>query len=152
MQRPGPTKLPEPATINGKDPAAVATAVLIAAYAVDTAANVGRDETLRRIKPWLAYDLDHDDYDFATLEQDFTKNWDLWRAHHAYLSVNSIVDVTEDGAPPNTDTATYTQYVVNYTPLGRDGWTGNLAVNAFYVILKRESAADPWRITQLRLA
>ncbi|WP_116947851.1 RAD23 family protein [Jiangella endophytica] len=150
MQQPEPVVVPDPATVDGADPTAVAVAALTAAYSFDAATDASSEDAMNRVQAWLAAPHDSSAYDLDGLRQDVQRDWEQWAAHQAFASINAIEPHTTDVDTPDTDTRAERRFYVRMTPIGRDAWNGALVEHQWFAFLERDSAADPWRIVELQ--
>ncbi|RIQ33620.1 hypothetical protein [Jiangella rhizosphaerae] len=150
MELPEPAVVPDPATVDGADPTAVAVAALTAAYSFDAAHDASAEDAMNRVQPWLAEPYDSAVYDLDGLRQDVQRDWDRWAEHEAFASINAIEAHTTDVDTPDTDIRAERRFYVRMTPIGRDAWNGPLVEHQWFAFLERESAAHPWRIVELQ--
>lgn len=150
MRQPEPVVVPDPATVDGADPTAVAVAALTAAYSFDAATDASSDDAMQRVQTWLAAPYDSNAYDLDGLRQDVQRDWEQWAAHQAFASINAIEPHTTDVDTPDTDTRAERRFYVRMTPIGRDAWNGPLVEHQWFAFLERDSAAGPWRIVELQ--
>lgn len=155
MERPGPTEAPDPATVDHQSPSQIALAALTAAYSMDTTTDESPADAMQRVEPWLADTWKSREYDLKDLEDEVEDDWNDWADHDGYASINVIQDViSNDAVSPqergDTETTAMRKIAVSFTPLGRDGWNGQLEDATWYVHMERPSASDPWTIVEMR--
>ncbi len=137
--------LPPPSTITSSDPDVAAVAALTAYYGADTALDLSPADTHRRALPWTTGQL------AAAITADRPiaapgATWNTWAAHRAYTTVTAT-RAYDDGAPAETPTTAYRQYVITVTLHGRDRWTGPAVGHTDFLVLHR--TGNGWRITNL---
>lgn len=76
--------------------------------------------------------------------------WIVWSAHKATTTV-TVNDEADAGAPPDTTTAAYKQYLVQVTPHGTAGWTAAPTRYVCFVTLARPNATAPWQVSDLQV-
>ncbi|WP_203417012.1 hypothetical protein, partial [Jiangella ureilytica] len=150
MRQPEPVTVPDPATVDGGDPTAVAVAALTAAYSFDTAHDASSADAMDRAQTWLAAPYDSSAYDLDGLRQDVERDWERWSQHQAFASINGIEPHTTDVDTPDTATRAERRFYVRMTPIGRDAWNGPLVEHQWFAFLERASAGDPWRVVGLQ--
>jgi hypothetical protein len=150
MRQPEPVTVPDPATVDGADPTAVAVAALTAAYSFDTAHDASSADAMDRAQTWLAEPYDSSAYDLDGLRQDVERDWARWSQHQAFASINGIDPHTTDVDTPDTATRAERRFYVRMTPIGRDAWNGALVEHQWFAFLERASADDPWRVVELQ--
>ncbi|MBB5787182.1 hypothetical protein [Jiangella mangrovi] len=150
MRQPEPVEVPDPGTVDGDDPTAVAVAALTAAYSFDTATDTSSADAMDRAQVWLAAPYDSSAYDLDGLRQDVERDWERWSGHQAFASINGIDPHTTDVDTPDTATRAERRFYVRMTPIGRDAWNGPLVEHQWFAFLERASADDQWRIVELQ--
>jgi hypothetical protein len=138
--------LPSPDPTVQSDPTTVSQAALTVLFSYDTTTDTTpRDAALRTI-PWMT-----DKYAAAQLEHVVVAppgaDWNTWAEHRAYTTPTLVQ--SNESAPTDSQVLAYRQWVVSYTPTGRDGWRGTESVVVVFVSLTRGSPAEPWRIADL---
>jgi hypothetical protein len=136
--------LPNPHKVDGNNPDAVSRAALTVMWTIDTAIDQGgqHDAYLRAI-PYLT-----DAYATQIRAQppQTGSAQTILAGHHAYTQVK-LTQGHDDGAPPDTTTVAYRQWVITVTAIGRDGWKGPPVTNLAYLVLNRSGPRQPWRIS-----
>lgn len=150
MRQPEPVVVPDPATVDGADPTAVAVAALTAAYSFDTAQDASSEDAMARVQDWLAAPYDSTAYDLDGLSQDVQRDWEQWSEHQAFASINAIEPQTTDVDTADTATRAERRFYVRMTPIGRDAWNGALVEHQWFAFLERASASEPWRLVELQ--
>ncbi|PZF83689.1 hypothetical protein C1I92_11260 [Jiangella anatolica] len=150
MRAPEPVVVPDPATVDGADPTAVAVAVLTAAYSFDTTRDASSEDAMERTQAWLAEPYDSSVYDLDGLRQDVERDWEQWAQHQAFASINAIEPHRTDVDTPDTATRAERRFYVRMTPVGRDAWNGALVEHQWFAFLERASPDDPWRVVELQ--
>ncbi|SDU32564.1 hypothetical protein [Jiangella alkaliphila] len=150
MRQPEPVVVPDPATVDGADPTAVAVAALTAAYSFDTAQDASSEDAMARVQDWLAAPYDSTAYDLDGLSQDVQRDWEQWSAHQAFASINAIEPQTTDVDTADTATRAERRFYVRMTPIGRDAWNGALVEHQWFAFLERASVSEPWRLVELQ--
>ena len=155
MERPGPKEAPDPATVDHQSPSQISLAALTAAYSMDTTTDESPSDAMQRVEPWLADRWKSREYDLKDLEDEVEDDWGTWADHDGYASINTIQDViSNDAVSPedrgDTETTAMRKIAVSFTPLGRDGWNGELTDETWYVHLERTSSSEPWTIVEMR--
>ncbi|TDE12580.1 hypothetical protein [Jiangella asiatica] len=150
MRLPEPVVVPDPVTVDGGNPSAVALAALTAAYSFDTAGDASASDAMARAEAWLTEEYASSAYDLEGLAQDVQRDWELWAEHQAFASINSIEPQTTDVDRPDTATQAERRFYVRVTPVGRDAWNGDLMVHQWFVFLARDSTTDEWRIVEMQ--
>lgn len=138
-----PTPPPQPAaSVDRRDPDAVAVAALTALYSYDTTVDRRPADAARRARPWLS----------ASFRSSITSlppqsgpgaTWSTWAAHRAI--VHTTVTPGSDARPDNLATRTYRQYLVTLTPRGRDGWRGPARRITVFLALDRTTTG--WAVS-----
>jgi hypothetical protein len=124
--------LPGPAVTAGIN--AVAAGGVIALGSADTTIDTDPNATARRAVTWL-------DPAFAAQVRAFPPiqapgaQWAQWASHRAALRVSTRLGGDEH--PPDTATTAYRQVLATVAPVGRDGWTGPLLHQVWFVTLTR---------------
>lgn len=142
--------VPDPATVDDADPDAVAVAALTAMFSMDTAIDLSPSDADRRAIPWLSEAFA--DGVRAGSPSGGGADWIALTEHQGYTVVDQVFDVSEDGAPTDSDQHVYRIYQVTYTPTGRDGWTGEPVTYYYYLTLIRADTTQPWRLDLLSAA
>ena len=139
----------DPATVNGQNADAVATAAVATMYSYDTAIDNSPMDASRRATPWLT-----PDYAAAVAKPmpgGGGADWITLAQHHGYTTT-SVRDAHDDGAPPDDPTHASRQRVVTVTPLGNNGWTVQPTVVTVFVNLVRSTSGAPWQISGVTTA
>jgi hypothetical protein len=142
--------IPDPAAVDDADPDAVAVAALTGMFSMDTAIDLSPSDADRRAIPWLSEAFA--DGVRAGSPDGGGADWITLADHQGYTLVDQVLDVSEDGAPADSDQAAYRIYQVTYTPTGRDGWTGEQVTSSYYLTLTRADSTQPWRVDSLTAA
>jgi hypothetical protein len=77
--------------------------------------------------------------------------WTLWAMHRATTTV-AITAAPESGAPVDTPAVAYVEDVATVTPVGRDGWNGQLQMWVEFVTLSRPSRTKGWSVSGVETA
>lgn len=137
--------LPGSRTLTSRDPDVVAVAGLTAYYSADTAIDRSPADPQRRALPWTAGQLAAGIAAYRPVAAPGA-TWNSWAAHRAHTTVTAT-RAYDDGAPADTASTAYRQFVVTITPHGRDHWTGPPVTHTDFVLMRRTSSG--WRIADL---
>jgi len=139
----------DPATVNGQDADAVATAAVATMYRYDCSIDNSPMDASRRAKPWLTPDY------MAAVAKPMPggggADWITLSQHHGYTTT-SVKDAHDDGAPPDDRTHASRQRVVTVTPQGDNGWSAQPTVVTVFVNLVRPTPSAPWQISGVTTA
>ncbi|MDI2125834.1 hypothetical protein [Yinghuangia seranimata] len=130
------------------DPGAVSQAALTVLFTYDTTTDTTAQDAAVRAEPWLTPK-------FAASQRQHTvvgapgAGWTTWASHKAYTT--TALEAGHEETPSDQPTAAYRQWIVRYTPVGRDGWKGEPTTVIAFVTLARATANDPWRVSDLLL-
>lgn len=137
--------LPPTATLTDPSPDVVGAAGLRAYYGSDTALDVSPVDAARRALPWTTGQLTDATRDYHPVAGPGAV-WNGWAAHRAYVTVDPA-RAYDDGAPADTASTAYREYVLTLTPHGRDRWVGPTVTYTTFLTLTKTPAG--WRIATL---
>ena len=140
--------LPAAALRTSPDPLVVAAAALTVFYGSDTTLDTQPMDAEKRALPWLGGAV-ATAVASAQIVAAPGAVWNGWAAHRAHLVV-TVARGYDDGAPPNTPTASYQQWVVTQTPVGvtrAKRWTGPPVQTVVLVVCTRTGGR--WSLTRL---
>jgi hypothetical protein len=146
---PPPSPAPPPVTpppigsADGSDPSSVSRVVIECMYEIDTTRDSGFAAGLRRAADLLTPEYAASVSSAPTPSPD--ARWREYTAHQAYTEV-SLTDTAEDH-PVDTATTAHREWLVSYTPVGRDGWRGTPVQSLALVTLTH--AAGGWVVSQI---
>ncbi|WP_436774449.1 hypothetical protein [Yinghuangia sp. YIM S09857] len=138
--------LPSTAQVAQSDATAVSSAALTVMFTYDTTTDTTAQDAVLRAQPWLTEA-------YAAVQREHVSvgppgaQWTEWTGHQAYTT--PALERGRDQAPPDTATTAYRQWLVRYTPTGRDGWKGNETAVVVFTVLTRPSATEPWRVSDM---
>jgi len=139
----------EPASINGSDPDAIATAFAAVAYRYDTRLDASPMDATRRGKPWLtpAY--------AAQVSQPLPggggADWNALAAHDGYTTA-TVATGHDVGAPSDDATHADRQRVVTVTYHGSGGWAAPEQIHTLFISMNRPDPSAPWQISGVTTA
>jgi hypothetical protein len=138
--------LPRMDKVVQSDATQVSAAALTVLFTYDTTTDTTTQDAATRAEVWMtaAYAAAQRE---AVVVAAPGALWTTWAAHKAYT-----VPALEQGrepAPSDTATSAFRQWLVRYTPAGRDGWQGEPTLVVAFVTLSRATANDPWRVSDL---
>lgn len=137
--------LPPTSTLTSADSDVVAAARLTGYYRADTALDFGPAGIHRRALPWTTGQL------AAGIRGDRPvaepgAAWTALAAHHGYTTV-TVARAYNDGAPADTVSTAFRQFVVTVPSHGRAHWTGPPVTHTDFLVLRRTTGG--WRIADL---
>ncbi|NUP34832.1 MAG: hypothetical protein HOU01_24435 [Streptomycetaceae bacterium] len=128
------------------DATAVSQAALTVLFSYDTMTDTTAQDAAVRAQQWMT-----DRYAATQREHVVVAppgaDWTLWTGHKVYTK--PTLTQSHEPAPPDSDVLAYRQWIVRYTPTGRDGWKGTESLVVVFVTLTRATPAEPWRIADL---
>lgn len=139
----------DPATVDGMNADAVTDAVITTMETTDTRIDLSPIDGDRRAVEWLT-----PDYAALVTAPMMGGGGAVWlelEKHDGYTTVTSIVDATTMGQPEDTATEAYRSREVTIASSGRDGWTGEDVVRAYFVFLVRADEVSPWLVNEVTL-
>ncbi|HSA51106.1 MAG TPA: hypothetical protein VLH10_13510 [Yinghuangia sp.] len=141
--------LPSLDTASQKDAGQVSRAALTVMYTYDTTTDTTTQDAVLRAAPWMTGEY------AATQREHLSRSapgllWATWREHRAYTE--TTLRPGTEAAPSDTATSAFRQWLVTYTPVGRDGWRGDPITEVAYVVLERATASEPWRVSDMRVS
>lgn len=71
-----------------------------------------------------------------------------WAAHRVVTRVE-VAQTHDPGAPPDTPTAAVRSFAVTVTPVGAEGWAGQVITEVEFITLTRPGPGEPWRIADV---
>lgn len=146
---PGVPRATRPATVDKRDPDAVARAALTAMYTSDTRIDTSpHDATVRATRymiPAYAAELIN-----ATPHAAPGARWQDWADHHAYTTV-TIVLAADAGRPPDTPTTGYRRYALSVTARGDSGYVDTEGTVTAFVTLTRTATDRLWQVAKVRI-
>lgn len=138
--------LPSTAKVAQSDATEVSSAALTVMFTYDTSTDTTAQDAVLRAQPWLTEE-------YAALQREHVSvgppgaEWTTWTAHKAFTA--PVLERGRDQAPTDSATTAYRQWLVRYTPQGRDGWKGDETAVVVFAVLTRAKASDPWRVSDL---
>ncbi|WTW93784.1 hypothetical protein OG216_10505 [Streptomycetaceae bacterium NBC_01309] len=138
--------LPSTAKVAQSDATAVSSAALTVVFTYDTTTDTTAQDAVLRAQPWMTEA-------YAAVQREHVSvsppgaDWTTWTEHRAYTA--PVLERGRDQAPTDTATTAYRQWIVRYTPTGRDGWKGSEATVVVFAVLTRPSVTDPWRVSDM---
>lgn len=136
--------LPDPATVDGTQPDAVARWVLTAWYGYDTALDAGPSDTARRALPWLTPHL-ADIVRQATPIAAPPATWTRWAQARAYATVRLTPGA--DDRPPDTALQAFRVYTVDLTLHPAQPTDGTHLIA--FIRLTRPTLTDTWHVEEV---
>ncbi|MGW0659361.1 hypothetical protein [Streptodolium elevatio] len=138
--------LPSTAKVAQSDASAVSSAALTVMFTYDTTTDTTSQDAVLRAQPWLTEEYAATQREHVSVSPPGA-DWTTWTEHRAYTA--PVLERGRDQAPTDTATTAYRQWLVRYTPTGRDGWKGTEVTVVVFALLTRQSAADPWRVSDM---
>ncbi|MFE3205304.1 hypothetical protein [Embleya sp. NPDC059237] len=141
--------LPAVSNVDGGDATAVARAAVVTMWTVDTAIDATQWDAAQRAAPFLtpAY---AESLRISPQVAGPGGTWLTWAQHKAVTRVVAT-SADDSGKPPDTDTKALHAFMVTITASGGNGWTGPPVIATAFVSLERASAAQPWKVSSVRL-
>lgn len=136
--------LPDPATIDGTQPDAVARWVLTAWYGYDTVLDSGPSDAARRARPWLTPRLVDVVRQAAPIAAP-TATWTRWAHSRAYATVR--LTPGSDDHPPDTALQAFRVYAVTLALHPAQPADGTHLVA--FVHLTRPTLTDTWHVEEV---
>ncbi|NUU19910.1 MAG: hypothetical protein HOV68_00080 [Streptomycetaceae bacterium] len=138
--------LPRMDKVQQSDATQVSGAALTVLFTYDTTTDTTSQDAALRAEPWMTAE-------YAAAQRDAVvvaapgAQWSMWAAHQAYTV--PALEPGREAAPEDSATEAFRQWIVRYTPAGRDGWQGQPTTAVVFVTLSRGTANDPWRVSDL---
>ncbi|MCF2528105.1 hypothetical protein [Yinghuangia soli] len=139
--------LPRLDQVPQSDPTAVSAAAVTVLYTYDTTTDTTAQDAAVRAEPWFTSQFAASQREHVAVAPPGAE-WTTWTAHKAYTA--PVVEAGRDPAPGDTPSKAFRQWLVRYTPTGRDGWKGETVTVVVFVTLSRAIPSDPWRVSDLR--
>jgi hypothetical protein len=138
-----PVETPEVASTDRSNPDAVSRTAVTLMFQIDTTRDQSFSDGLRRAAPLLT-----GKYATNVSAAPATKidaEWQEWMQHQAYTEVT--LQPSPEDTPPDGDQSAYRAWVVNRTPIGRDGW--HAAPQQLVALVTLERQPEGWAVSEI---